>query len=93
MDSVIAELMARRGYAQQNTADERCDAWMTVVGKNIAKRTRAGNVRRGVFEVIVSNSIVMQELTFRKQELVGLLAKELPSENISDLRFRIGSIE
>lgn len=89
----MAELMARRGYAQAQTSDARCDAWNVVVGNELAASTRAGNIRRGVFEVIVTNSIVMQELSFRKQELVGRLAKELPCENIMDLRFRIGTID
>ena len=89
----MAELMARRGYAQAQISDARCDAWNAVVGKELAASTRAGNMRRGVFEVVVTNSIVMQELSFRKQELVGLLAKELPSENIVDVRFRIGTID
>ena len=93
METVIAELIARRGYAQEQTSDARGDAWNAIIGKDMAASTRAGNVRRGVFEVVVTNSIVMQELSFRKQELVGLLAKELPNENILDLRFRIGTID
>lgn len=93
METVIAELMARRGYAHAQTSDARCNAWKVVVGDELAASTRAGNIHRGILEVIVTNSIVIQELSFRKQELVGRLARELPSENIMDIRFRIGVID
>lgn len=91
LGNVLAELMAQRGYAQIG-ADEECkEAWNAVVGK-LDKFTRATEVKRGVLFVIVSNSVVMQELTFRKKELLTAMADALPNYKIKDLRFRIGSI-
>jgi len=43
-------------------------------------------------QVIVSNSVVMQELTIRKTELLTAIVAELPDYKIKDLRFRVGSI-
>ena len=91
LSNVLAQLMAQRGYAQIG-ADEECrEAWKSVVG-NLEKFSRATEVKRGVLSVIVSNSVVMQELTFRKSELIAAMADALPNYKIKDLRFRIGSI-
>lgn len=88
---VISDLMAQRGYAQLATNQECQDAWRTVVGK-LQHLSRATEVKRGVLHVVVSNSVVMQELTFRKQELIPALDAALPNHQIKDLRFRVGSI-
>lgn len=89
---VIADLMARRGYAQQEVQEECRLAWEEVAG-TLAKFSRATDVKRGVLQVVVSNSVVMQEMTFRKQQLVEELQQALPEHSIKDLRFRIGSIK
>jgi hypothetical protein len=52
-----------------------------------------GNVRRGVVEVTVSNSAALQELTFRKAELIARISAALPEQNICDIRFRVGMLD
>jgi predicted nucleic acid-binding Zn ribbon protein len=91
--NVIAQLVQRKGYAQVRAAGERDEAWQEAVGEQLAPSTRVGGIRRGVFEVFVANSLMMQELTFRKEELLTSLQNELPDEGIKQLRFRLGSIE
>ena len=91
LSNVLAQLMAQRGYAQIGANEECKETWKSVVGK-LEKFSRATEVKRGVLYVIVSNSVVMQELTFRKSELVAAMADALPNYKIKDLRFRIGSI-
>lgn len=88
---VLADLLARRGYAQLAAQEELNKAWGTVVG-NLEKFSKPIDVKRGVMHVLVSNSVVMQELTFRKNELIPAMATELPDHKIKDLRFRIGVI-
>lgn len=83
--------MARRGYAQLGANEECNNAWKEVVGK-LEKFSRATEVKRGVLQVIVSNSVVMQELTIRKAELISAMVAKLPNHKIKDLRFRVGSI-
>ena len=46
-----------------------------------------------VVEVTVCNSAVLQELTFRKTELVKKIATALPDQKIRDMRFRIGTLK
>ncbi len=89
----LSTLMARRGYAQLEAAGEREEAWSAVVGKQMAPHCRIGNIRRGVVEVTVCNSAVLQELTFRKQELIKKIAAVLPDQKIRDMRFRVGTLK
>lgn len=90
---VVGSLMVRRGYAQVKTASDCAGAWAKAVGPQMAEHSRAGNVRRNVLEVVVRNSVVMQELSFQKKQLVNRLAGLVPERKIRDLRFRIGSID
>lgn len=90
---VLSELMARRGFARVQSGAACEAAWRTAAGEFFARQTRAGQVRRGVLEVIVSNSTIMQELVYRKADIVAELARLLPDETIGDLRFRVGPIE
>ena len=89
---VITDLLARRGYAQVAASEECNRAWQSAVGK-LEAFSRATEIKRGVLQVLVSNSVVMQELTFRKQELLAAVVAALPHHQIKDLRFRIGTIK
>jgi len=91
--NVIAQLVQRKGYAQVRAAGERDEAWQEAVGEPLVSLTRVAGIRRGVFEVLVANSLMMQELTFRKEELLSNLQDRLPEEGIKQLRFRLGSID
>ena len=89
---VLAELLARRGYARVQSAAVCADAWRTAAGDTLAPFTRAGAVRRGVLEVIVGNSALVQEMSFQKKRLLSRLAELLPEEKIRDLKFRVGPL-
>ena len=89
---VITDLLARRGYAQLAANEECRQAWRSAVG-GLEAFSRAGEVKRGVLQVVVGNSVVMQELTFRKQELLEAVIEALPNHQITDIRFRVGAIK
>lgn len=91
--NVIAQLVNRRGYAQIRAAGERDEAWNAAIGVGLAKMTQVSALRRGVFEVLVANSLLMQELTFRKEELLANLQKALPNEGIKQIKFKVGRID
>jgi predicted nucleic acid-binding Zn ribbon protein len=93
MGDVLAELMARRGYAREQTAANYETAWRQAAGEMLARHTRVGLVRRGALDVTVANSVVLQELTFQKQAILGQLSRLLPDERIDKLRLRVGPIE
>ena len=90
--AILAELMARRGFARVRAAAAYDDAWREAAGELIASHTRVGSLKRGRLEVIVASSALIQELGFQKAALVGKLQKLLPDEGIRELRFRAGSL-
>jgi predicted nucleic acid-binding Zn ribbon protein len=90
--NVLAQLVNRRGYAQIRAAGEREEAWAAVAGEQLAAVTQLSALRRGVFEVLVANSLLMQELTFRKEELLRALQQILPDAGIKQLKFKVGQI-
>ena len=93
MGQAISQLLARTGYAQIQTAATCEAAWREAVGPKLAANTRAGSVKRGVLEVLVSNSSVLQELAFLKTKAVKTLKQLVPEQQIRDVRFRVGAIE
>jgi predicted nucleic acid-binding Zn ribbon protein len=93
MRDVLSQLLARRGYAQIQTAAGCEAAWREAVGQKLAADTRSGIVRRGVLEVMVRNSSVRQELAFVKAKVVQALTKLIPEQQIRDIRFRVGMID
>jgi predicted nucleic acid-binding Zn ribbon protein len=90
--TILAELMARRGFARIQGTAALENAWHEAAGELLAPHTRVGAVRRGKLEITVANSTLAQELTFRKPALVEALRKALPEESFKDLRFRVGPI-
>ena len=90
---ILSELMTRHGYAQLQTRVAHEQAWRQAAGELAAEHSRVGSLKRGVLEVTVVHSTLMQELTFRKSAMLKTLAKLLPDERIKDIRFRAGAIE
>ena len=89
---VLAQLIARRGYARQQSSAALEAAWREAAGGELAATTRAGALRRGTLEVLVSSNLVAQELGFQHDELIARLQKLSPETKISKLRFRVGNI-
>ncbi|MEE2706763.1 MAG: DUF721 domain-containing protein [Planctomycetota bacterium] len=90
--NVIAEIVSRKGIGRKKSLDQRQKAWREAVGETLAAVTRCGEIRRRRLEVIAANSIVMQELSFMKQQILSELRARDPDLRIDDLRFRVGSI-
>lgn len=89
---ILSQLMARRGYARVESGDACADAWRDAAGAEVAACSRATQVRRGVLEVIVTHSTMVQEIGFQKPALIKRLAELLPDENIRDLKLRVAPI-
>jgi len=91
MKDVMSSLLAKRGYAQTQVAGDLKRVWQEAAGPTFAKHTRPGNIRRGVLEVFVRSSTVMQQLAFQKKSILKKLQKAADLQ-IKDLKFRIGEI-
>lgn len=90
MGDVVNDLIARRGYLQSATAAALRAAWAEVAGDKFAASSQVGTVRRGVLNIFVKNSVVLQELSFRKSDLLKRLQAAPSGDKIKDLRFRVG---
>ena len=88
---LLGQLMARKGFSQQESKNDLSEVWGSLVGESLSSKTRVGLLKRNVLEVYVSSSAVNQQLTFKKTQLLKQLKQQLPKENIKDIRFKIGS--
>ena len=90
---ILSQVMARSGLARVQSGEAFTTAWKAAAGDLLAGYSRVGQVRRGVLDVIVANSVLVQELTFRKAALLADLGRLLPDERIQDVKFRVGPVE
>jgi predicted nucleic acid-binding Zn ribbon protein len=91
--NILSELMARRGFARIQSTDDLEMAWRQAAGPLAAQYTRVGAIRRGVLEVIVANSTLVQELGYQKSSILTALQQLLPDQGIKCLRFSAGNIK
>lgn len=92
LSSVISELIARKGLARVQGNAQLAGIWKSVAGDRIAGRTKVQGIKRGVLEVGVENSALMNELdSFQKTALLYKLQKEHSEQKISDIRFKLRS--
>jgi predicted nucleic acid-binding Zn ribbon protein len=89
---VIAELVARRGLSRSHDAEAWADAWSEAVGPMAARYCQVGRLRRGKLEIIVANSLLVQELTFRKKELLRKMKDRFPELVLKELFFKVGAV-
>jgi predicted nucleic acid-binding Zn ribbon protein len=90
---VVAQLITMRGYGRLQADEDFAAAWQAAAGTALGRFSRPGRLRRGVLEVAVANSTILQELTFQKNDILAALAAELPRARIRDVRFRLGPVE
>jgi predicted nucleic acid-binding Zn ribbon protein len=91
--NILSELMARRGFARIQSTEVLETAWRQAAGPLAAQYTRVGSIRRGVLEVIVANSTLVQELGYQKSGILAALQQLLPDPGIKCLRFSAGNIK
>jgi predicted nucleic acid-binding Zn ribbon protein len=91
--NILSELMARRGLARIQSTEVLETAWRQAAGPLAAQYTRVGSIRRGVLEVIVANSTLVQELGYQKSGILAALQQLLPDQGIKCLRFSAGNIK
>lgn len=93
LGEVLAELAASSGYGRVLATAEWEVAWRRVVGSEIAAQTAVKLPRAGRVEVVVTHPVLLQELSFRKEELIAALRRELPHQKVHDIRFRLGVLD
>jgi predicted nucleic acid-binding Zn ribbon protein len=94
LSDVLGELFTIRGYSRLQARQELEEAWNAAVGEPTCRQTRLGELRRGVLNVTVAHSTLLEELAaFRKPALMAALRAGAPCSAIHDIRFRVGAIE
>lgn len=61
------------------------DSWEEIMGKVIAKYTRSLQLNNGRLVVKLSSSVLRQELTYKKSEMVERLNERLGGELVKDI--------
>ena len=94
ISEILGELFAARGFGRLRARKELEDAWNAAVGEPGCRQTALGEVRRGVLNVTVANSTLLEELAaFQKPTLLAALRQNAPGTLVHDLRFRVGLID
>lgn len=87
---VISELIALKGLARVHSIEQLQQAWKSVAGDDIGRQSRVIELNRGVLQVGVSNSAVLNELAgFHKLSMLEQLQQQFPHLKIRDLKFRL----
>jgi Dna[CI] antecedent, DciA len=90
---ILGDLFTVRGYSRLLARQELEDVWNATLGEPYCRQTRLGEVRRGVLNVTVAYSTLLEELAaFRKSALLQALRACAPAMTIHDIRFRVGPV-
>jgi predicted nucleic acid-binding Zn ribbon protein len=93
LSEILGDLFTVRGYGRLLARQELDNAWNAAVGEPYCRQTRLGEVRRGVLNVTVAHSTLLEELVaFRKLALLEALRAGAPAMTIHDIRFRVGPV-
>lgn len=89
----LDRFVIRQGLVQQISANELQRLWVSILGPAKAGMTSLGGVRRGILQVTVGNSSLMEELKlFRKPEILKRIRSSPVGSSVRDIRFRIGKV-
>lgn len=92
LKEVLARLFTARGWGRRQARLHLERAWAEAAGVDQARLSRVLGLKRGVLEIEVGNSVLVQELAnFQKSQLLAKLRDALPGEKIHDLRFKAGT--
>ena len=90
LGKALTELFALKGYAKDRSSAELAAAWTEIAGERIAARTTVLGIHRGVLQVAVVSSAMMNELaSFHKDRLLEALQSQHPDWKIKGLKFRL----
>lgn len=87
--NIIRQSMARNGLSQTQAAQQLLEAWQQIAGQALASTSRPGNISRGVLQIHVRDSSVLQELHLSRKQLLQALQKAMPQLNLKDIRGRV----
>lgn len=93
--SIIDSLLSTYQPAPQSTAGtlaQIIDIWGTVSGPEISKNTKPSVLKEKMLMVNVTSSVWLQQLQYTKNELILRLNSALGTEEIENIKFKIGRV-
>jgi len=92
ISTIVGRVMNEKGYGRIVSNQQLQAGWNDAAGERFAPHTRLGRLRRGTLEVIVENSLLLQELSFAQDEILRRLQAHEAAQQVRRFRFRTGSI-
>jgi len=84
---VLPAILRQLGLDKRFREQRLLSLWPEIVGEEIAARTRATRIDRGVLFVHVDHGAWMQELHFIEKELIEKLRANAPGVELDRIRF------
>jgi len=93
LENILRRFFRSHGQEQKLNELKVFERWEEAVGPEIARNAQPLSVHNGWLAVKVRNSIWLSELGFEKQKLKSRLNRLLGKGTITDLTFRIGTLD
>ena len=90
--TVLTTVMPRFAPSQRWNEYRVWEVWEEAVGEALARKACPTKIQNGTLFVMVSNSVLIQELQFAKATLRDRLNQKLGAPVVRDLRFVIGRV-
>lgn len=84
---VLPSVLRRLGLEQRFREQAILNLWADVVGPEIAARTRASRIDKGVLHIRVDHGAWIQELHFIEKDLLRKLRAAAPGVELQRIRF------
>ena len=89
--TLVDQVLARRGYVDTLANDQIMKSLTAEIGPVMAAECQIGKLRAGTLQIFVTDSVMMQELNFRKRQILKRIARDLPQSRIDDIRLKVQS--
>ena len=87
LGDLLPSVLKRFGLERRFKEQQVLTLWPTVVGDELAARTKATKIDRGVLFVHVDHGAWLQELHFIEKDLIAKLRELVPGVTIKKIRF------
>jgi len=87
--AILPELCRDRGWQAQVEAYSLLSRWSQVIDAEIAAHCRPGKITAGVLWVEVENPVWMQQLQYRRDDMLAAVNSRLRHARIKEIRLRL----
>ncbi len=88
---VLKNVVEKLSQTKEKDSVKIFSVWPKVCGKEFARHTHSGDLKRGTLQVFVDESAWLYQANLQKEELLEALQKKIGKEKIQKIVFRIGN--